>query len=882
MSEVPKERHGSELRARLASDMTPTVGRRHSCRGAFAAALCVTAALVLGSLLPVTLGPWSTPPADAAAPTVSLTRIAGPTRYETAALAAEAWLAARPSNASPVTTALLVSGADRDAAVALVTPALARAYQAPLLLTEASRLPRRVAEFLRKHQIDRVIIVASQRAVSTQVDRALGDLGIDDVDRIVSSDDYETAVAVADHLDQQFASPGEFGAHGRTVVIATGEATADALAVGPFAYSGRHPLLLTPRGSLHPSVARYLRDSGVRHAVIVGGPAAVSARAEDSVIQLGLTTERWYGDDRYATSARIAAELLGSGPPVDCFDGAAVGAAVGTRAADAVASAPLLGERCAPLLLTEPQRVPAVVRRLLGSQHFFGGDESGRIAISVFGGTAAIAADTAGAFESAATLLPIRARISAAEGHCHFIVDFDTPVDAAAAADASNYRIEGSSVEADTVRLDGVDTEAARRAVVVLAGSVTVEGAAVPSRCDRPLQARDEVRIAGGVIGAAQGARTVHSVVSSVADDRSAPRLTVTAPLGADTVWVDAREPIRNVFGEVEFFRRDASPETEVVLADVAEGSLSFAVPVPAGWGQIESGDRVTVLTGAVRDMAGNRSRSASTSARTDTAAPKIVAATVTQPSAITAASVRLDAHSGAPSGAAALVLTALDSGSAAGADGNGWELRFEAERSWKASRTSQVSISFGSKSLRIQAPATRPLRSIVADLLTDSTFERHFSAWLDSDDGSVSAAIDTDIGPEPFVGGESTVDVTVRWSEPIGDCDAGSDAVSPRDIEFDLDGDGDGEYALDGTSASGWNVEVGAVVSPTQFAGVGGLLCVAAAGEQTGTLAVRLRSETAASLPTLRSRLIAHPGAAIDRAGNAVVIRQVRSFSRS
>ena len=847
-----------------------------------AVSTCVAALAVVASLLPVAPSPWATSPTDAAASTVSVGRIAGPTRYETATLAAEAWLAARPAGAPAVSVALLVPGADRHAAVALVTPALARAYQAPLLLTEDSGIPATALEFLSTHRIERVVVVSSQPAVSPEVRRALDAIGVQQIDHIGGAGDYETAVAVADHLDRRFGAPGEFGRHGRTVVVATGEATADALAIGPFAYAGGHPLLLTPRSSLHPSVARYLRDSGTRHAIIVGGEAAVSGGTETALTELGLTTERWHGEDRYATAARIAAELLGDGSPAACFGGASVGIAVGTRAADAVASAPVLGEYCAPLLLTEAGRVPPVARRLLGSEHFLDGDGTGRVSVTVFGGSRAVADGTVDAVESATTLPPVRARISATEGRCHFVVDFDEPVDAIAAGDASNYRLEGSSVEASTVLLDSADAVTARRAIVVLAGSVTVEGGTVPTRCDRPLQARDEIRLSGGVIGAVHGVRTVGSVVSSTAGDRSAPRLSVTAPIGADTVWVDAREPIRGVFGEVEFFRRDANPERQVVLADVAEGSRGFEVPVPADWGQLESGDRVTVVARAVRDLAGNDSQPVSTSARTDTSRPRVAAATVTQPTAVSAATVRLDSRSGAPSGVSALVLTALDSGSAAGAEGNDWQLHFEAERSWKASRTSRIDISFGSKRLRIQAPATRPLRSVVADLMTDSTFDRHFAAELDADVGSASAAIERDVGPIPFSGGASVVDTTVRWSEPVGDCDTGGDAVSPSDLEFDLDGDGDAEYALDGSSASGWNVEVGAVVSPTQSAGVGGSLCVASAGEQAGTLAVRLRSEEAASLPTLRSRLFVHPGAAVDRAGNAVAVRQVRTFTRN
>lgn len=819
-------------------------------------------------------------PAGAAAPGVSLERVAGTTRYETAAKAAGAWLASRPSSAPTADTALLVSGAEEHAGVALITPALARAYRAPLLLTEPGQLATAAADFLREHRIERVVIVGSTKAVDARVADELRGLGISDVNRIGGADLYETAAAVAQHVNDRFGPPGEFGLHGRTVVIATGDDTADALAIGPFAYHGRHPLLLTPREVLHPAVENYLRDSGASHAVIVGGEAAVRAGVEAAVVDLGLTTERWHGEDRYATAARIASQLLGSGTPVPCFGGAAVGLAVGTRVADAAASAPLLGEQCAPLLLTETHRLPAVARRLLSSQNYLGGNELGRVVVTVFGGTAAVDDSTADLALSAATLVPIRARISAAEGRCHFVVEFDESVDAAAAADASNYRIDGSSVEASDVRLDSDDGRTARRATVVLAGSSVTASGAVPTRCDEPLQARSEIRIAGGVIGAAQGSRTVASVVMSVAADRQSPRLVIVAADGADSVWIEAREPVRNVFGEVEFFRRNATPETVVVLADVAAGAFGFEVRVPAEWGQLDRGDRVTVLAGAVRDMADNRSQAISTTARADSTSPRVSRATLTEPAAARAAAATLDSRNGLPAGAAALVVSTVFGGAAAGAAGNDWELEFAAERSWKPSRIAEVDLSFSAKRLRIRAPVARPLRSIVADLHADGTFERHFSARLDTDEGSASVAVGRDVESVPFSGGVSTADVTVYWSEAVYGCGSGSNAVSARDIEFDLDGDGNTEYALDGTSASSWGVEVLGVGSALQPADSSGSLC-SVVGELSGTLRARLRSEQASSLPSLRSRLVVHAGAAVDRAGNSASSRQTRIFTR-
>jgi putative cell wall-binding protein len=96
-----------------------------------------------------------------------------------------------------------------------------------------------------------------------------------------------------------------------TVIIARGDDEgdfADGLAASYLAGVLNAPILLTKPDKLPASVGDAIGKLGASKAVILGGPAVVSDQVEKGLKDLDLKVERIFGDDRFATAAKIAAE----------------------------------------------------------------------------------------------------------------------------------------------------------------------------------------------------------------------------------------------------------------------------------------------------------------------------------------------------------------------------------------------------------------------------------------------------------------------------------------------------------------------------------------------------------------------------------------------
>ena len=816
-------------------------------------------------------------PAQGAAVDTTIERLAGPTRYETAVAIAEAYVEDRRGSTAPVASAILTSGIDQHFGYAVTAPALSRLHRAPLLLSGPDQLPDSVASFLRSNQIRTVYILGGTDIVSQEVAEAVRALGGIRVTRIAGDDAYTTAVAVAGLVGPRAGQPGEFRTQGRTALVATGEVFADALAAGPLAYRGEHPVLLTPRGSLHADVSSFLTRSRTEHVVILGGTAAVSAEVENAIRALNISVDRLWGSDRFLTAVQIAEELLGGGStPVPCFDGGRLGLAYGRKAADALVSGSLLGELCAPLLLTERDSLPDSVERFLESDRYETGDADGDLRITVFGGQLAVSADAISQAESAATLVPVRARITGVEGRCHFAVTFDEPVLASDASNARYYRLAGSTLDPRDVDVDAGSGTTTRNVTVVLEDAYQPADAAVPVGCSThaALQAREDIEVVGGVIEAATGRRTVGRTAVTVSTDRSRPRLTAIALDGADFVWVESNEPLRLGTGSVDFRRAGSPGLTATAEFDVELGALEFEVEVPSEFGGLEAGDRVTVTEGAVRDLVKRENQQITVTARRDSTAPRVGSVTVSEPQGRRAASISVDAREGGSLERGGFTISAKQGGAAYGAAGNDWTLRIDRELAWASYRRSLVNVVPGGKRIELRVAHSRTLDDLVDDLYDDAGFESLFEATVDPDIDARRAVIDRDVVTSVLDGGHSTVDLTVTWTEPVVDC-------NPGEIELDIDGDGDYDLYLDGYDIDDRNVEFVDALDGNPAIVAGRADCDTAPGVRDGTMVARLQSDDITALPSLRSRLYTHVAAATDLAGNESVSRRFSSFSR-
>ena len=246
----------------------------------------------------------------------------------------------------------------------LAAASLAGALRAPILLTPKARLDPAIASFVRDNNVREVVIMGGTAAVSESVERDLRSaLGGGTVSRLWGQDRYETALRVAKRVALEAGDIGEVcgpdhGTGQRSVFIATGRGSADALAASPAAYAAKMPVLLVDPDArnLPNGVRSFIRTHDIANAVILGGTSAVPERLQRELAQLGSINQvtRVAGADRYATAAQLAHDIT-----THCYDQVeTVTLANGRGFADALAAGPLTAELHGVMLLTEPDDVP--------------------------------------------------------------------------------------------------------------------------------------------------------------------------------------------------------------------------------------------------------------------------------------------------------------------------------------------------------------------------------------------------------------------------------------------------------------------------------------------------------------------------------------------
>lgn len=187
---------------------------------------------------------------------MTVERIAGDTRFQTAALIAD-----RLVDVDGEKEAYVVNG--RNFPDALSISPVASIQGAPILLTEANTLPTVTAQKVGNY--NEVVVIGGEQAVSNNVVNQLPSAS-----RISGQTRYETSVKIA-----QTFSPDLFE-YSTDAFIATGTSFADALAGAPMAAAYFAPLILTPSTNLHPTALTYLQAASFNYYHIIGGPSAVS------------------------------------------------------------------------------------------------------------------------------------------------------------------------------------------------------------------------------------------------------------------------------------------------------------------------------------------------------------------------------------------------------------------------------------------------------------------------------------------------------------------------------------------------------------------------------------------------------------------------------
>jgi putative cell wall-binding protein len=211
-----------------------------------------------------------------ALPGVSVERIAGSDRYETARKVAARAIAAQ--GAAYDGTAFVATGQNFPDALGASPLSAARGW--PIYLVGPTGLDRATTDAMRLAGVESTIILGSTDAVPEPVYRDLAQALSGEVLRLAGPDRYSTALAVADF------GVAQAGLVWDRVAVATGSNFPDALAGGVLQGGCGSVMVLTPPTSLNGGVRTRL--SALRMSVdevrLLGAASAVSDAVRDQAI----------------------------------------------------------------------------------------------------------------------------------------------------------------------------------------------------------------------------------------------------------------------------------------------------------------------------------------------------------------------------------------------------------------------------------------------------------------------------------------------------------------------------------------------------------------------------------------------------------------------
>lgn len=299
---------------------------------------------------------------DDSAGGVGVTRYTGPDHYAPSIELARALVDAGDGASEWVVLASGESWADAAAAGPLAASLGAAVVLVPPGGLQTATARPDLVEFLRSTGVRRVVIVGSPEVLPNHEPSVLFGLGMlpRNIERIHGDDPVGTSIAVAERMGM----PAEFADSGRTVIIASEQSVADAVAVGPLAAAGPFPLLLTTSDALDPRLATYLADQDVEHVVLVGGTTAIAPKVQEALKTVGTAVTRLAGEDRYHTAV-LAMDLLAGVPRCADVEIDNVGLALGEEPHLALTAGHLLGPQCIPLLFTDADRLALVTQNHL-------------------------------------------------------------------------------------------------------------------------------------------------------------------------------------------------------------------------------------------------------------------------------------------------------------------------------------------------------------------------------------------------------------------------------------------------------------------------------------------------------------------------------------
>jgi lipoprotein-anchoring transpeptidase ErfK/SrfK/putative cell wall-binding protein len=311
---------------------------------------CLTAALaVVAALLPSSAtAEW---PLDPARLAIDTQRVSGANRF---AVAAELARASYPTW-SGVRRVIVASGDDAACADPLAASGLCWAYDAPLLLTSARTTPRETKAALaqiasRNPTITVTVVGGSHTVPAARVSELRAILPSATVEQPwTTGDRYSLAANISARIATVVRVSGL--SRPNAVFVANGSEAdrfTDALSASAVSRSTGIPVLLSAITTVPLPTLRAIGALGSPEVIVVGGPGSVSSTAYSAMGG----DARWFGQNRYSTATKIAANAIARG----WANGSRVG--VAAKIPDALTGAAALGRAGGVVLRTLPNRLP--------------------------------------------------------------------------------------------------------------------------------------------------------------------------------------------------------------------------------------------------------------------------------------------------------------------------------------------------------------------------------------------------------------------------------------------------------------------------------------------------------------------------------------------
>ena len=277
-------------------------------------------------------------PVYAGSTTIEILRLSGTDRYETSvAISKSAWVSAD--------TVIIANG--EGYADALAASSLSKMNGAPILLTKKDGMSTSTINEIKRLKASKAILVGGTGVVGGGVEKQLNAAGLS-FTRLGGKDRYDTSKLVGESLGVK-----------NGIIIATGLDYPDALSIAPIAGSKSMPILLSPKDSLNPNVADFIKGKDIPVSYLVGGTGVLGSNIEKAVPK----GKRLGGLNRFETNISINSEF-----DKDLnFD--TVYLATGKDFPDALSGSALAARNNAPIILTEKASVPDKVLSFIKSKN---------------------------------------------------------------------------------------------------------------------------------------------------------------------------------------------------------------------------------------------------------------------------------------------------------------------------------------------------------------------------------------------------------------------------------------------------------------------------------------------------------------------------------